>query len=161
MALAPIFHSAILLVVTAPTMTKLPHGSQNKMHGLPAATAGKDFPPLASEIQSFWRSAYWIWGAAPRCPYPWNEVERAERSGGLFKGRAEDWGNGLYAREGGALLGIQMDVRAPCFCRNDLSMKTKSFGPSTITIDGNGRALPRCVRVRLPKLFRDVDLHDL
>ncbi len=32
-------------------------------------------------------------------------VERAERSGGLHKRSAEDWGDGLYAREGGALLG--------------------------------------------------------
>jgi hypothetical protein len=42
---------------------------------------------------------------AEGCPHPWNEVERAERSGGLHKRSAEDWGDGLRAREGGALLG--------------------------------------------------------
>jgi hypothetical protein len=35
---------------------------------------------------------------AEECPHPWNEVERAERSGGLHKRSAEDWGNGLCAR---------------------------------------------------------------
>ncbi len=38
-------------------------------------------------------------------PHPCNEVERAEHSGGLHKRSAEDWGSGLCAREGGALLG--------------------------------------------------------
>jgi hypothetical protein len=33
------------------------------------------------------------------------EVERAERSRGLHKRSAEDWGDGLGAREGSALLG--------------------------------------------------------
>ena len=28
-------------------------------------------------------------------PHPWNEVERAERSGGLHKRSAEDWGSPL------------------------------------------------------------------
>ena len=43
-------------------------------------------------------------------PHPCNEVERAERSGGLHKRSAEDWGGGLYAREGGALLGIKDEL---------------------------------------------------
>lgn len=42
-------------------------------------------------------------------------VERAERSGGLHKRRAEDWGDGLCAREGGALLGdLQGEICSEC-----------------------------------------------
>jgi hypothetical protein len=49
-------------------------------------------------------------GASRGCPHPWNEVERAERSGGLHKRSAEDWGYGSCAREGGALLEDQGDL---------------------------------------------------
>jgi hypothetical protein len=50
-------------------------------------------------------------------PHPWNDVERAERSGGLHKRSAEDWGEGLRAREGGALLGDwKIEYCSEAFC---------------------------------------------
>ncbi len=61
-------------------------------------------------------------------PHPCNEVEGAERSGGLHKRSAEDWGDGLYAREGETLLGIK-DELAPY--RTDLAMELRaSWGRS-------------------------------
>jgi hypothetical protein len=56
-------------------------------------------------------------------PHPWNEVERAERSGGLHKRSAEDWGDGLRAREGGAILG---DWKIEC-CSEDFCCLLTGF----------------------------------
>jgi hypothetical protein len=81
-------------------------------------------------------------------PLPCNEVERAERSGGLHKRSAEDWGDGLYAREGGALLGIQEISASPKFGLDRMSISLR-FEPC------NGKSLTKVGTIsgRLRELF--------
>ena len=127
----------------------------------PDTRIGKDFPPLwQAKFKVFsvllldlgcvectpasWRRRE-VAVQAEGYPHPWNGVERAERSGGLHKRSADDWGDGLYAREGRALLGIKEEL-APYrtgSCRGvqgivgeiSLDVGTNSSGESELFLD--------------------------